>query len=303
MESYTRRGLELVDSKQTGETPAQRLRVILLTHGGAEEVIERLMLCDNVELAGIFVEKNITRQYATREKIKRSIRYDGYVATATKLLKKVVGSKEQNLHQVEADELRGRLETAANNNKIPFYVVDNYHAPETIALIREVDADLAVIYGTNIIKETVFKLPRLGSINLHQGLAPYYRGGPPVFWELYNGESEVGLTVHYVAAKVDSGDIILQQTVPLKYDYRYGLDFESFIADFCDQLRSRCAEMVADAVKSIASGTAKPKLQDPTLGKRYRLPVKAEKDELRRLLRKRQQRSAEGWKHSQPEIG
>ena len=281
----------------------KRLRVILLTHGGAEEVIQRLVDCDNVELAAVFVEKSITRQYAMREKIRRSIRYDGYVATASKLVKKVVSGKEQNVHQVEADELRGRLETVANDNRIPFYVVDNYHDPETIDLIREVNADLAVIYGTNIIKESVFKLPRLGSINLHQGLAPYYRGGPPIFWELYNGESEVGLTVHYVAAKVDSGDIILQQTVPLKYDYGYGLNYESFIADFCNQLRGRCAEMVADAVKLIASGTAKVKPQDPNLGKRYRLPVKAEKDELRRRLRQRQQLSAETWKHSQPETG
>ena len=280
----------------------RKLRVILLTHGGAEELIERLMHCD-VDLAGVFVEKNIARQYSFREKTKRSIRYDGYVATAGKFLRKLIPRKEGNPYLVEADEMRGRLEKVANSYNIPFHVVDNYHNPETIALMRSVDADLGVIYGTNIIKETVFNLPKLGSINLHQGLAPYYRGGPPVFWELYNGESEVGLTVHRVAAKVDSGDIILQQTVPLKYDYSYGSDYESFIADFCNQLRSQCAEMVADAVKLIASGTVKPRPQDPTLGKRYRLPVKAEKDQLRRLLRERQQRSADTLKHSQPEIG
>lgn len=292
----------MTGNNQTEKNLARKLRVILLTHGGAEELIERLMLCD-IELVGIFVEKSIARQYSFREKTKRSIRYDGYVATAAKLIRKIVPGKGPNPYVVEADEMRGRLEKVANSYNIPFHVVDDYHNPETIALMRSVDADLGVIYGTNIIKETVFNLPKLGSINLHQGLAPYYRGGPPVFWELYNGESEVGLTVHRVAAKVDSGDIILQQSVPLKYDYSYGSDYESFIADFCNGLRSQCAEMVANAVRLIASGTVNPKPQDPNVGKRYRLPVKAEKDELRRLLRKRQQRSADTWKHSQPEIG
>ena len=302
MESYTRRGFELTGGKQTEKTPARRLRVILLTHGGAEELVERLMLCD-VDLVGIFVEKNIARQYSIGEKTKRSLRYDGYIATAGKLIRKIIPGKERNPYLVEADEMRGRLERVANHNNIPFYIVANYHNPETITLMRSVDADLGVIYGTNIIKETVFNLPKLGSINLHQGLAPYYRGGPPVFWELYNGESEVGLTVHRVAAKVDSGDIILQQTVPLKYDYSYGSDYESFIGDFCNQLRGQCADMVAEAVSLIASETVKPRPQDPNVGKRYRLPVKAEKDELRRRLRKRQQRSADTWNHSQPEIG
>lgn len=282
--------------------PARRFRVILLTHGGAEEVVKRLMLCD-VELAGIFVEKNIVRQYGAREKIKRSIRYDGYVATIAKLIRKVFATGDQNEYLVEAEESRAQLERIANEKEIPFHVVDNYHSPEAVELMRSADADLAVIYGTNIIKEAVFSLPKLGSINLHQGLAPYYRGGPPIFWELYNGESEVGLTVHYVAAKVDSGDIILQQSVPLKYDYSYGHDYEAFIADFCNQLRGTCADMIAGAVKSIASGTAQPKPQDPNIGRRYRLPVKAEKDELRRRLRKRQPRQADTWKRSQPEVG
>ncbi len=73
--------------------------------------------------------------------------------------------------------------------------------------MKSADADLGILYGTNIIKETVFSVPKLGSINIHQGLAPLYRGGPTVFWELFNDEKEVGITVHFVAAKVDTCDI------------------------------------------------------------------------------------------------
>jgi methionyl-tRNA formyltransferase len=261
------------------------------------------MQCD-VELAGIFVEKDIIRHYGKFEKVKRSVRYDGYLATAGKLIRRIFDRNKIAPILAEVEESRAELEKAASSNLIPFHIVENYHSPEAIGLMRSTNADLAVIYGTNIIRESVFSLPKMGSINLHQGLAPYYRGGPPIFWELYNNEVEVGLTVHYVAAKVDSGDIILQERLPLKYDHNtYGLDYESFISDFSDQLRERCAQMIADAVKLIASGTVKPKPQDANVGKRYRLPVKAEKDELRRRLRKRQQQTADAWKGSQAEIG
>jgi methionyl-tRNA formyltransferase len=189
---------------------------------------------------------------------------------------------------VWAAESQNELQKIAEVHQIPFFLVDNYHADRSLELIRSTRPDLGVIYGTNIVKESVFKIPRLGSINLHQGLVPFYRGGPPVFWELYNGESELGLTVHMVETKVDSGAVILQDKVPLQYNYDYRMDYESFIRDFCFQLRSRSAELVTEAVRQIALGTAVPKTQDSAIGKRYRLPLKKEKDELRRRLRKRQ---------------
>ena len=262
------------------------LRVVLLTHGGAEEVLARLSFPE-VKVVGVFVETDIVRHYNLSAKIKRSIRYDGYAATASKFFKKLIGSREDQWDLGAVLESRNKLEEMALDRQIPFHLVANYHSSESIELMKACDADLGIIYGTNIIKELVFKIPRLGSINLHQGLAPYYRGGPPVFWELYNGETEVGLTVHFVASKVDSGEIILQETVPLNYDPAYETDYERFIEAFTEQMRPRCAELVAEAVRLIATGDAEVTKQDTTLGTRYRLPVKAQKDELRRRLRKR----------------
>jgi methionyl-tRNA formyltransferase len=108
-----------------------------------------------------------------------------------------------------------------------------------------------------------------------------------VFWELTNDERELGITVHFVAAKVDTGDIVLQRTVPLEYDYSYRLNYQAFIDDFCQKLKVPCANLVAEAVQMIAEGTAAPIPQEPSVGKRYRLPTKREKNELKRRLRER----------------
>jgi methionyl-tRNA formyltransferase len=260
------------------------MRVILLTHGGAELVLEKLAAIDRVEVVSVFVETITTKRRGIVEKIRRSIKYDGVLRTAMKVFPKNGGA------DVDEKNAKNRTIGIAENLGLPVQKVDNFHSETSIERMRKADADLGIIYGTNIIKESVFSLPKLGSINLHQGLAPSYRGGPPIFWELFNGEKEVGITVHFVASKVDSGDIILQKTVPLDYDFAYGTDFEEFITSFQLGLREESANLVAESVKLIASGDVQRKPQDISIGKRYRLPVKKEKDEMRRRLRQRLKR-------------
>lgn len=264
------------------------MRVILLTHGGAELVIEELAKISNIEVAGVFIETQTTFQRSLTEKLKRSIRYDGYAETFKKFVSPILNRKTSKTDEIQIADARQTTIAAAEKFKMSVHLVENYHLPETLNLLREAQADLGIIFGTNIVKKSVFEIPQLGSINLHQGLAPLYRGGPTVFWELFNDEKELGITVHFVAAKVDTGDIVLQRTFPLRYDFsRYGLDYEKFLADYRAGLRKPSAEMIAEAVKLIAENKEERKTQDTTIGKRYRLPVKKEKDELGKRLRER----------------
>lgn len=268
--------------------PEAKMRVILLTHGHCEAALERLLALQCVTVVGIFVETDILRRYRPMEALKRSIRYDGWVKTLGSYARKLGGGgNSYDAGMLVTENSRERLREMAESQKVPVHLVDSFHTEDSRRLMTQVSPDLGIIYGTNIVKESVFKIPRLGSVNLHQGLAPLYRGGPPIFWELYNGEREVGITVHFVEAKVDSGQIVLQETVPLVYDYSHGLDYEQFISQFGESLEKRCASLLVEAVRLIAEGNASPTTQDPLLGKRYRLPTKAQKNELRRRLRRR----------------
>jgi folate-dependent phosphoribosylglycinamide formyltransferase PurN len=265
-----------------------KLRVILLTHGGAELMLERLTALDCIKVVAVFVETETQRHYPLREKFRRSLLYDGWARTVIKPARKLARlfSRGADLRG-ERDEV-GHLRETCGRLGVPVHFLSNYHAPESIAMMSAAEPDLGVVGGTNILKESVFGIPRLGCVNLHQGLVPFYRGGPVLFWELFNGEREIGITVHTVAAQVDAGEIVLQQTLPLEYDYEYGLDFESFIKCFREEkMFARSADIMAQAVRMIAEGTARPQPQDVTLGRRYRLPTKKEKDELRRRLRAR----------------
>ena len=263
----------------------QKLRVLVLSHGGCVPLLKSLATLDRVEVVGVYIEtETAPRKLTLKERLQRSIRYDGYAVTIGKLARQLLGRPAAPAPDGDPKDGRQEIEETAKRLGMPLHYLTNYHLPESIAFMREAKADLGIVWGTNILKESVFKVPRLGSINIHQGLAPFYRGGPPVFWELFNNEPEVGITVHFVAAKVDTGEIIRQETVPLRYDYEYGLDFESFIADFRAGIGGTCVRLMTDAVRVIADGSVQTRPQDITQGKRYRLPIKSEKDELKRRL-------------------
>ena len=269
--------------------PDKKLKIIILTHGGAERFLEILSAVDEVEIVGVFVETSTIKERPFVEKLKRSIRYDGYFATVKKLASKFLPSGNAVPDDAQAIEKgQNSLAECAAKLHLALTKVSDYHSNEAIALLKAANADLGILYGTNIVRESVFGVPRLGSINIHQGLAPLYRGGPTVFWELLNGEKEVGITVHFVAAKVDTGDIVLQKTVPLDYDFSvYGLRYEEFLDDFRASVKEPSSQLLAEAVRQIASGKEKRTKQDTTIGKRYRLPVKTEKDQLLSILKKR----------------
>lgn len=153
-------------------------------------------------------------------------------------------------------------------------------------MLREFAPDLGVVAGTYVLKDAVFSIPRLGSINLHSGKAPEYRGAAPAFWELYNGEREVGITIHRVATALDAGDILLQKTFPL--DPAPPGDPLEYLEGYREQvLRPNGISLIAHAVAQIANGTARAWPQDATRARTYRTPDYRALRELRRRVKAR----------------
>ena len=61
--------------------------------------------------------------------------------------------------------------------------------------------------GAPVLRANLFRIPEIGTINLHKSLLPRYRGMPPAFWESYHSEKETGASVHWVEESLDSGGI------------------------------------------------------------------------------------------------
>lgn len=99
---------------------------------------------------------------------------------------------------------------------IPVYAPDDINHPIWVEKIRSLQPDfLFSFYYRDLIKQPILDIPRLGCLNLHGSLLPKYRGRAPINWVLVNGEQETGVTLHYMTAKPDAGDIVCQQPVAI----------------------------------------------------------------------------------------
>ncbi len=78
----------------------------------------------------------------------------------------------------------------------------------------EPDAIIVVAYG-RLIPPWMLTLPRYGNLNLHASLLPKYRGAAPIQWAVANGETETGVTTMRIDEGLDTGDLLLQQRVPI----------------------------------------------------------------------------------------
>jgi UDP-4-amino-4-deoxy-L-arabinose formyltransferase / UDP-glucuronic acid dehydrogenase (UDP-4-keto-hexauronic acid decarboxylating) len=101
---------------------------------------------------------------------------------------------------------------------ISVYAPEDINHPVWENRIREMKPDLIFsFYYRNMVKSPILDIPRLGCINLHGSLLPAYRGRCPINWALANGETETGVTLHYMTPRPDDGDIIAQRHIPISY--------------------------------------------------------------------------------------
>jgi methionyl-tRNA formyltransferase len=105
----------------------------------------------------------------------------------------------------------------AEQNSIPCLTTD-INEPENIERVRTIAPDFIFsFYYRNMIKPVVLEIPRVGSLNLHGSCLPKYRGRVPVNWVVINGETETGVTLHYMVEKPDSGDIVDREKVEIAF--------------------------------------------------------------------------------------
>ena len=101
-----------------------------------------------------------------------------------------------------------------------------------------------------IMRRRMFDLPRLGTINCHAGMLPFYRGRSVLNWALINDEKALGITVHFIDDGIDTGDIILQRHLEISDEDDY--------ASLLERGSDACASAVADAVVQLECGTLEP---------------------------------------------
>ena len=127
--------------------------------------------------------------------------------------------------------------------------------PAFLDALREWKPDvIAVTAFGRILPPVILALPPRGCINVHGSLLPKYRGAGPVQWAIIRGEQETGITTMFMAEGMDTGDMLLRETVEIRPE------------DTAGTLAPRLAEvggrLLVETLRRLKAGTLTPERQD-----------------------------------------
>ncbi len=101
-------------------------------------------------------------------------------------------------------------------HNLPVYTPEDPNDPAFVEFLKGLAPDfLFSCYYRLMLKQPILDIPTMGALNLHGSLLPRYRGRCPINWVLVHGEPLTGLTLHYMEAKPDCGDMVAQAQVPI----------------------------------------------------------------------------------------
>lgn len=116
--------------------------------------------------------------------------------------------------------------------------------------LRKLNADIFIVVAFRMLPEEVWKIPAIGTINLHASLLPHYRGAAPINRAIINGETTTGVTTFFIDKKIDTGDILLRDEVHI-------FPFEN-AGDLHDRLMKHGARLVIKTITDLIKNKIKP---------------------------------------------
>lgn len=119
--------------------------------------------------------------------------------------------------------------------------------------LKSLNANLQVVVAFRMLPEAVWKMPKLGTFNLHASLLPQYRGAAPINWAIINGETTTGVTTFFIDDKIDTGAIILKEETDIHPDETAG--------ELHDRLMHLGVDAVLKTLTLIAAGNTQTTVQ------------------------------------------
>ncbi len=142
-------------------------------------------------------------------------------------------------------------------------------APEFIAALEALQADLQVVVAFRMLPEIVWNMPPMGTVNVHGSLLPQYRGAAPINWAIINGESFTGVTTFKLKHDIDTGDILLQEKIDIGENETAG--------ELHDKMKETGALLLLKTIKGLAIGDLKEIPQIQTLNNKQQTLLHAPK--------------------------
>jgi hypothetical protein len=158
--------------------------------------------------------------------------------------------------------LERRRSSNAVRDRTHFF--DDIHSEDALNHVRGLGPTLGLVYGGPIVRPELFSIPELGTLGIHHGKVPHYRGKKTTFWALYNGETEVGVIIQKISDRLDAGDIVRQSTLSVR---------NRPLPLVRQDLERIGIDLYLDAIKDVFDGTAHYVPQPAGSGPLYKDPT------------------------------
>ncbi|HEX2970353.1 MAG TPA: methionyl-tRNA formyltransferase [Bacteroidales bacterium] len=136
---------------------------------------------------------------------------------------------------------------------LPIMQPTNLKDPQFVEKLKKLNPDVFVVVAFRMLPEIIWKIPSSGTINLHASLLPHYRGAAPINHALINGETMTGLTTFLIDDKIDTGNILLREEIPI-------FPFEN-AGDLHDRMMKEGARLIIRTLSDISLDSIKPRSQ------------------------------------------
>jgi len=114
------------------------------------------------------------------------------------------------------------VKKTALEHQLPLLQPEKLKDPEFLNALQSYHADLFVVVAFRMLPAVVWKMPPLGTFNLHASLLPQYRGAAPINHAIINGETVTGLTTFFLNEEIDKGEVIMRQSIEIRPDETAG---------------------------------------------------------------------------------
>lgn len=194
----------------------KEIRIVITTRDSLRHKIFLTEACESfgINICGIFIQNRPSTGNIHKSSIKHNLK-----KLIPPFLKNFIKKLFKTPEYVNIDSLLLRnfkdIDTEYwQNINAPIHYTDDINSIQTIELLRECRPDLIMVFGGSILENNWITLPRLGSINLHTGMLPFYRSCNSTEFAMYQEKlDKIGFSIHYIDEGIDTGPIIIRQKI------------------------------------------------------------------------------------------
>lgn len=167
----------------------------------------------------------------------------------------VVTMPDKEINKRGTQVLMSPVKQYALAHELPVLQPESLKNEDFLASLKLWNADLQIVVAFRMLPECVWNMPRLGTFNLHASLLPQYRGAAPINWAIINGDKESGVTTFFLKHEIDTGDIIMQDVVPINDDDTAGTLHDKLMVVGGKTVLKTVEAIVRGSVKAMAQNT------------------------------------------------